>query len=192
MSATQAIVSRTRFTNFQRMLQVNAAAAGDVPTPVVSLTAPVGMVEVNEYVSAEMLFFGAGTDAETCTFTLYGIRLLGASQDRTDNKFGLAIFVPFVLGTGSFTLSSGIPGLATGYLDSTQLVADLATWVPNAAFVTNYMDPLVGNSPVLYAPNDNARPALLAFPDLLNFHGLVMDIVAGTADDGNALISLWT
>lgn len=191
MSATQAIVSRTRFTNFQRMHQVNAAAAGDIPTPVVSVTPPAGMITVNEYVSAEMMFFGAGSDTQTGSFTLYGIRIVGAS-DRTDNKHGIAVYVPFTLGTGTFTLSSGVPGIALGYVNAGQLFADLATWVPNAAFVTNYMDALVGNAPVLYAPNDNLHPALLAFPDLMNFHGLVMDVVAGTATDVNALISLWT
>ena len=148
------------------------------------------MVKVNQYVSAEIMFFGSDAANETCDYDIYGIRIVGHNPDRDDSPGGLVLFVPYLLGSGVFTLST-IAGVAAGYLGTGDLIADTLTWTPDATWAT-YIDGLVGNSPIVYSPADNQHPALLAFPDLLNFHGLVVDIKPDTAADGNALISKWT
>lgn len=167
-----------------------ASGAGSTPTPIVQLAEPTGMVKVNGYVSAEMMFFGTGANGNTLNYDLYGIRIIGTEPDRSDNKHGAVLYVPYLLGAGLATMGN-FTGLATGYLAVAARICDTLTFTPEAAFAT-YLDAIVGNSPIVFSPADDATPALLAFPDLMNFHGLVLDINPGTATDGAGLISLWT
>jgi hypothetical protein len=148
------------------------------------------MVKVNDYVSAEIMFFGSDAAGETFTYDVYGIRLAGGDVNRTDHKGGLPLYIPYLLGAGTGTLGTKV-GVATGYIGATEFFADTLTFTPNATFGA-YFDDLTSKTPVAYSPGDNNQPALLGFHDLLNFHGLVVDVLPVTAADINALISLWT
>lgn len=196
MSLTQLqskpVAGITRLRHLERAHATNIVSSSDLGAPdSISASEPAGLIEVQGYVRAEIAFFGVGSNDQAGTYDLYGIRVIGNNPRRNDSPSGNCLYTSFLLGSGTFALSSGLAGVASGYLSASELLADTLVWTADSDFTT-YLDALVGNSIVEYSPGDDAHIGLLAIPDLAGFHGIVIDVAPTTATSVNALVSLWT
>lgn len=184
----QLIAPSTRLQYHRKIFDTNSlATAGAVIGKAIPTEAgPDSRIKVAQgNVGAELAFYGTDGDNETGVFEIWLVDLFGPDIGKEGT-----MSIPTRAWTGTFTLASGVPGLANGHVIDTEFFADTITLDARNDFAT-YIE-AIGKAAVIYSPADDANVAKLSMPDFRNPYGIIVDIWRNTAASVNGLLSVQT